>query len=204
MKKIVLLAGLILAISVANARIFVGGALGFGTANDTIDGEKTETRSNFTIAPEIGYVLSDKFDVGVDINLNSMKTKDERPAGGTGKTTGWGINPFVRYSFMELGKFKLKATASFGLGGEKTTQTGTEDLKSSYFGCRIRPYIFYGVNKHIAIFAGLNFLDMGYSYSKQDRTSTRQASDTSGFYFGANAWDVTNTGNFQIGFEWHF
>ena len=60
MKKIMMIAAMMVAAVSANAQVWIGGEVGFNTTTNTVkvNGVSTdETTNNFTIAPEIGYNL---------------------------------------------------------------------------------------------------------------------------------------------------
>ena len=63
MKKVFLTVALAAASLAASAQVYVGGEVGFWR---NTDGNHT----NFNIKPEIGYNLSDKWDLGIGIGFN--------------------------------------------------------------------------------------------------------------------------------------
>ena len=70
MKKIIL-AALVAIVSVsANAQFWAGGSVGFNTSKTTIDGNELDKTNSFTLAPEVGYKLNDKWDVAVALEYS--------------------------------------------------------------------------------------------------------------------------------------
>ena len=70
--------------AIANAQIYAGGSLSLKTNSDA---EST----SISIAPEVGYVLNDKFSVGAALGLYTHSYK------GYGSSNVLSIKPYVRY-----------------------------------------------------------------------------------------------------------
>lgn len=134
MKKLllVLAIGLAAAFS-ANAQLYLGGSLHFGT-NQTFN-DKLEETALIQINPEVGYWLSDKWAVGGIIGFdNGMGRIDVE------------IIPYVRYSLLEMGPVSLFLDGQLGFaissaGGE--TQFG-------FAGVGVAPGIAIPVGDHLS------------------------------------------------------
>ena len=63
MKKVLLSAVVVMMSFVASAQVWMGGSLGldFTSADD-------EVMTTFSFAPEVGYTLSDKWDIAIALN----------------------------------------------------------------------------------------------------------------------------------------
>lgn len=83
MKKIFMVAALMIATVSASAQIWMGGDLGFRSA----DGQD----SRFNIMPTVGYQINDNWDVAIRVGYTKW--------GGAGTFT---IAPFARYTFAQL------------------------------------------------------------------------------------------------------
>ena len=66
MKKILVAAVVAFSSLAANAQIWMGGSLGF----DYTDNDNSKAVTTFTISPEVGYTLDEKWDLGLAINAN--------------------------------------------------------------------------------------------------------------------------------------
>lgn len=79
------------------SKYYVGGSLGYSY------GTNSEVHS-LTIAPDFGYVLSKKWDLGFAV--------DYTYAGGTHYI---GLNPYARYTFLNFGRVALFADGGFSV-----------------------------------------------------------------------------------------
>ena len=68
MKKIILTALVAVASLSANAQVWLGGSLGFNYTKQSIKGGSDASMTTFSIAPEIGYSLNDKWDLALALN----------------------------------------------------------------------------------------------------------------------------------------
>jgi len=159
MKKIVLSAVAILAFGFANAQdsssygfsqgnILLEGNLGFESTNDKNDDTKT---SGFQFNPKVGYFLTDKFAVGVELGIGSAKTEFD----GTDveKESNFNAGVFGRYYFLDLGqRFKTYAEAGVGFG---STKEGLDDAEIKATGVRFNAGL--GINYFISDSFAINF-----------------------------------------------
>ncbi|MDR2085709.1 MAG: hypothetical protein LBP72_00880, partial [Dysgonamonadaceae bacterium] len=101
-----------------NAQIYVGGSLGFTSGNtDPENGDKLGT-SSFSFSPEVGYSLSPDFEVGIALEI--LNEKEDLTPDTESKSSGWGLAPYARYSFVEFGKFSVWGSAALAFGGGET------------------------------------------------------------------------------------
>ncbi|MBQ9361911.1 MAG: outer membrane beta-barrel protein [Bacteroidaceae bacterium] len=114
MKKIILTALVAVATLSANAQFYVGGALGFqGKTNKVDDGKggtTNETKSTFTIAPEVGYSINENWDAGIALNFQ-LKNKKQ------GNTIGGEI--YGRYNYLKTGIATLFVELAAGFNADK-------------------------------------------------------------------------------------
>ena len=98
MKKLVLTLAIVFAgIMSVNAQVWVGGGLGASI-------QKNET--SFSIAPEVGYSLNNKWQVALGANYRFDQTKVDMPDGSVYKnsTNALALQPYVRYVGGTIGK----------------------------------------------------------------------------------------------------
>lgn len=193
MKRILFVVSLVLAGITANAQLFVSGAVNFntGSTKDTND-DKTK-RTNFSIAPEVGYALSDKFEVGLGFEIGTSVTKP--PVGDKQKSNNWEIAPFARYSFLQFGKFSVMARGELYVSGNKTTA----DIKTTNFGLAVVPVLKYDLTDNWALFTNLNFARLAFDYEK-----VKDGDKTTTFGLRGNSGNVFNVGDITVGFNYYF
>lgn len=162
MKKILLAAVVAFSSLAASAQIWVGGSLGANFTTPDFDG--AETLSEFTISPEVGYTLSDKWDIAVAINTNLASYDGE-------SATSFAIEPYARYTFANMGNvsFFLDGGFSFGTTEKLDGETGKATEGQDAFTVGIRPGVKFAVNEKLGLVAKLGWI--GYenvkdSYSK--------------------------------------
>ena len=160
MKKIILTALVAIASITANAQVWVGGQLGFSvTNNDATDKNLTE----FTIAPEIGYSLSDKWDIAIALGDKYSKPED------FDATNDFFVNPYARYTFFQTGKVGFFLDGGFSI---KTGDITVDDVTledETMFGVGIRPGVKFAASDKVtfvASFGGLGYKKVEDEYSK--------------------------------------
>ena len=209
MKKIVLMAAFAVASIAASAQVYVGGSLGFESRNA---GEGTKASMAFSIAPEVGYKLSDNLAVGIQLgysatndgaavgedgennvesvlkNVESME--GNKPEGA--KTYGiFNVAPYVRYTFAQTG------AASFFVDGGVYASflTGGDDsYKGTVFGVGVRPGVKFAASEKVDVVAKLGYL--GWKGGNKDAQANGYAKSA----FGINA----NNTNLELGILYNF
>ena len=214
MKKILLVVGLAFAVMTASAQLYVGGAMGFKTegAGKDSDGNKWgESISIGGFLPEVGYSLSDKMDVGVVLGFVSMSETDWANDNKTGSTrvNSFGIEPYMRYTFCEFGKFSVLGRtglgANFGVGKNfdgDGNQVG-KDANVIGLGFTMTPVVLYKLSDKICLFTNLNFAGLNFNHTIVMYDGEKQGSQ-SNFGIGMNYNNVFNLGNIQVGFVYTF
>ena len=100
-KLLVVLFAIMMATAVYGQKFYAGGSLGF-TSNSN---SKTST---FSVRPELGYVINDKFSVGAELILSAY----------TGGNT-IGFKPYARYNMLTIGKVTFFADGAFAFNKAK-------------------------------------------------------------------------------------
>ena len=151
MKKIVMMAVMAVAAVSANAQVWVGGEVGFGTSH--VNGESTD--KEFFVKPEVGYSLNDKFDVALAVGYSYASEKEFSKSGkkisGSNANT-WEINPYVRYKFVKAGNF-----FAFVDGGLNYSTIHFQGVKNNVnqFGVSVVPGIAYSVSDKVTLVSHL-------------------------------------------------
>lgn len=169
--------------------VFVEGSLGFGSTNDKNSDEKS---NEFNFTPKVGYLLSDDFALGAQLDFGSSKTE----VGGTDTSKGsrYGVGVFGRYYFLDLGqRFKTYTELGFAYSSAENKIT---DLKANGFGAGLDLGLNYFVKENIALTFTLDNV-LGYSSSKLD-VSGAKASSQLNFGIGEVNNPFGGTANFGI------
>lgn len=192
MKKVLLSAVALVAFTFANAQEESKG-FGFSKGNVIVEGnlmlnskndKNTEVKTNnFEFNPKVGYFLSDKFAVGVELGIGSFK---EKTAGTeTDKKSNFDAGVFGRYYFLDLGqRFKTYAEAGLGMtSGKEKAGAGLADVKYTGFNAGAGLGINYFVSESFAINFGLTDI-LAYNSKKWDG-----AKNVSEFNANVNVFD---------------
>lgn len=195
MKKIFMIAAMAVAAVTANAQVWIGGNLGFNTETSKVEiaGFSTDnTTSNFEIAPEIGYNLSDQWAVAIALGYahtegTSMTFGDETV---TGNINAFTIKPYARYTFVKAGNFSAFCD---GYVSYSTAHMQNVENNINTFGIGLAPGIAYAVSPKVTLVAHVGKLGYDHTSYKQDTVVgeakyTNNKFDfniTNSIYFGA-------------------
>ena len=160
MKKIILTAIVAVASLGANAQIWVGGQLGFNYNTVKFGDDKLET-TTFSLAPEVGYTLSDKLDIAIALREDYASQKDGE------SVNAFSVNPYVRYTFYQTGKVGFFVDGGFSVGTQDNIVEDGIIYKSeestTTWGIGIRPGVKYAASDKVTLVASLG----GFGYRQQ-------------------------------------
>lgn len=172
MKKIILTVAAVFALTFANAQDKKESSFGFGKGDIYLGGRisyssddngTTKTTST-TLAPEIGYFISEN--LALTLGLNSTSTDN-----GTNKPSEFDVNVGGRYYFLNLGD-RFKTFTNFGIGfGSYDPDNGSD--KTSLLGVHGGLGINYFITPKLAIDFGLSDV---LSYESAKTGSVKQTS----------------------------
>lgn len=149
MKKLFLAAAMMVASLAASAQVYVGGSLGF-KSEKPYDGAETSTA--FSIKPEVGYNLDEKWAVGIQLGYSSMDDGDN--------TLGQiDLAPYARYTFAKTG------IASFFVDGGLSFEFRTADWEGMVWGVGVRPGVKLAVSEKVDVIGKLGYL--GYKAANE-------------------------------------
>ena len=206
MKKslLALLFAVALAVPAMAENMWVGGSFGYGSNNFSLDDYK-QSSTSWSVEPEFGYSLNEKWDIGLDFEYASKAGVDSiygislSPMIGddTVETKEMGIAPFVRYHVAQIAgvDVMLKGSA-FYAKGEINADGESVDYKA--YGVTVAPVISYSINETWSIGATLDFLNISYIYAEIDDGSGIKPNNK---HFGFNANDGSLI---SVGFSYHF
>jgi len=179
MKKMILAALVAVCSLSANAQVWVGGQVGFAVAHDDASDVNVTT---FNITPEVGYTLSDKWDIAMQIGYNYSKKEDQDAFG------AFTIAPYARYTFANSGKVGFFLDMGFGIqtGDFYSNALGKNYYDETAWHVGVRPGIKFAASDKVTLVATTGFL--GYQAAGDDNA------------FGFNV----NGNNLQLGAYYSF
>ena len=191
MKKLLIITGLVVAGMTINAQNYLGGSLNFSiNATKADNGDKKTTTTNWGYFPEVGYYISDKWDIGIELGGGQTIEKNHAANNKT-KTSNWLFSPFTRYSLIQAGGFELIGKGSLIITGSNTFTN---------YGLQITPVVAYNLNDKIALQANLNFASFGVS-----RNKIKDGGDSAtNLNLGVNTNNLATIGDLTIGFIYKF
>ena len=199
MKKIALSSLVALfAISSANAatNYFVGGS----TAVKLDDDHATLV----SVAPEFGWKVDSRWDLGLAAHFGYDHKYLPTEYGMDGETYAYGAGVFARYKVGQLGGVKLLLKGS--VGADFTTydpeDSDVDAETTTSLNAAIIPMITYDLTESFTLYAQLNFLGVYAGYTFENEDLDQKAGWNMGAF--ADADNVANTKNFQIGFTYNF
>ena len=185
--------------------MWIGGSLGYESSSLKTTGGSNDVDANmFSIEPEFGYSVNEKWDIGIDLAYSTGKgTVDEMYGIKAGenknptKLDKWGIAPFARYHVAKIGDFDVMLKgALFYEKIDAENNDGADKSKISGYGIAIAPVISYSINETWSIGCTLNFLELAYAHYSDDDNSDNKIDN-----FGFN---VNDGSIMSVGFSYHF
>ena len=145
MKKVVLLLFVACVTLSANAQFYVGGSTSLWLGDES---------TNFSLAPEVGYVLNDRWAIGTEIGYVYEKL-------GTIKVHGFGLSPYARFTYLKLGKVGL-----FVDGGLDYIVAKSEYTDAAH-GVRLglKPGVALSLTERLSLVAKFGFLGFDHDYN---------------------------------------
>lgn len=153
----------------ASAQVYVGGQVGVWRNSDA-------NKTTFNIVPEVGYKLSDKVDLGLGIGYNHYYKSGL-------KTNGFGVSPYVRYTFAQAGPVSFFLNGGFGFYTYKTKVGDVKGDAMNSWEIGIKPGVKVSLTKKIDFLATMGFL--GYR-DNDDAAETPFGEKGFGFKLSSN------------------
>jgi len=212
MKKslLALVLAVALAVPVLAENMWVGGSLDYSSDNFKVEypggDEYTTSSTSWSIEPEFGYSLNEKWDIGLDLayaskqgvtELYGLDIQDMLPPGEALDTTEFGIAPFARYHVAQIAGIDVMLKGSIIYASGEAKAMG-EKVDYTAYGVSIAPVISYSINETWSIGATLNFAELSYIHAEMDDGSDITPKSDQ-FSFNANDGSLIS-----IGFSYHF
>lgn len=167
-------------------------------ANTQDDRAETIRRSNFNFTPKAGYFVSDKFAVGLGLNIGASNVEDYNDVNANYEEARFstvGFEVFGRYYIADMKRFQPYAELGIGYDSSKRetiivtddVTVNTELPKYNQFGVNATLGFNYFVTPKIAINFALSDL-IGFNSGKTDVSGAKATTD-----FHAN---INNFNNF--------
>lgn len=149
----------------ASAQVYVGGEVGFWRNADA-------NTTNFTLNPQVGYTVSDKWDLGIGIDLEHNYNRGV-------KANAFSVDPYARWSFVKFGPVSLFLDMGFGVGTYKVKDGGDAQVA---WQIGVEPGVRVALAKNIDFVAHAGFL----GYREADTSFARYGGDGFGFRLNGN------------------
>lgn len=169
MKKFLVAAFMAVFAMTANAQFWIGGQAGLGFQNYKNSADITR----FTIAPEVGYALNDKWDIAIAIGDEYSKAEN------SDAMNAFSVNPYVRYTFAKTGKVGFFLDGGFKLTAGDIYYDNNALNDATQWGLSIQPGVKFAATDKLTLVAKLG--GIGYRHT-QDDSKVYKCSE-----FGVNA-----------------
>ncbi len=147
MKKILLLAAVMLSSLTASAQVYVGGSFGFAS----VKAGSGDSEMTYKILPEIGYNLNEDWAVGVTLGYQKGAcTLGEAQFAQNVDTEAFSISPYARYTPLKWDQVSVFFDGGLGFISMKDT--------GSYFTLGISPGVAISLTDEISFVAHLGFV----------------------------------------------
>jgi len=204
MKKVLLMAAFAVASLAANAQSYVGGTIGFqNNKNNSATTENTVT--GFTINPEFGTALNEKWGIGIELGFGYNKNKTEYvgTAAGTASdessTTRFQIKPYARYQALKWGMANIFVDGGLNFGLNKA-----KDMKAAMdLGLFVSPGVAFNVSESWSIVARLTDF-FTFNFAKSAVPDVAGAPDAPTSISAGLGTGKFTTGNIEFGIYYNF
>jgi outer membrane protein len=192
-----------------NAQVFVGGSVRFNTSNSEHNGTTTANKvSNYSLdlSPRVGKFLSEKLAIGLALDISLSGNKSDVNSETLSRSSGIGINPFLRYYAIKWNKISVFGQGNIGLAFSnsivKSDGITTDGPKVTRIFLSISPGLSYDISEKLSLETSLNILSFGYNYVITKDGSTKDK--TSNFNLGAGLGNIVSVGAITIGAIYKF
>lgn len=173
MKKLMLVAAMMIAAISANAQVYVGGGIGFNSH----DPGKGDSQTSFEVVPEIGYHLDDSWDLGIQFGYGESEADDDIKLvdDDAKKVSAFTIAPYARYNFVKWNNVKLFLEGSIAYSNIKAEYNVGDDIKADVFKIGVAPGVSVNVGPKLTFITKVGWL--GYESKKADYDGAEAVTD---------------------------
>lgn len=153
----------------ANAQLYVGGGVGYGSEKLDVDG--AESVASWKIIPEVGYNFTDDMAVGIAFGWEGSNKGGQK---------SFEINPYFRYTFFNQGMVSLFADATVGYKHYYSNPTAKINGVSTHveeynvFGAGLKPGVAFNVTEKFSVVAHVGFLGWQQDKWKLNGATTKK------------------------------
>jgi len=170
MKKFLLLiAAVMVSVSAFAENWYAGGSFSLWR-----DG--TENETTFTLVPEVGYNLNDRWAIGTGIGYEYLYSDGLH-------TNAFVFDPYARFTFFKAGPVNFFVDGGFGLALGKSKFKDFSGDTLAVFSVGFKPGIAVNLSEKVALVAHFGFL--GYQ-GTNDAGNTAGYTECGGFRFSGN------------------
>ena len=163
----------------ANAQVWMGGSVNF---NRTKANEDANASFKYGIAPEIGFTIAPKWDIALALGYQGAYEKDADTKYYTNMIS---VNPYARYTVVELGKVGFFIDGGFawnhGVNRVKNDYVDTK-VKSNEYWFGLKPGIKFVANEKLTFAAHIG--SFGYNKIEDGESNFGLNVDNTAFTFG--------------------
>ena len=128
----------------ASAQAYVGGQVGLWRNTDA-------NHTSFNLAPELGYKLSNQWDLGLSIGFAHDYNKGL-------KLNGFEVDPYVRYTVAKAGPVSFFLDGGFGFATAKAKKGDRKSDSYKMWQIGIKPGVKVSLSKKVDFIASMGFL----------------------------------------------
>lgn len=190
-----------------NAQIFVGGSAGFSSFTTDYDGITALKSSGYDLNlwPKAGKFVSEELAIGLALKFSKSGSKADA-TDTFNKSTGFGVNPFLRYYAVKWNNFSIYGQGNLGIEySASSVETGgntTDGPKQTVTYLNMFPGLAYDISERFSLETSINILSLGYSYRtiKAENSIDKRSS----FNVGAGLSNIVSLNAITIGALYKF
>lgn len=204
MKKIMMTLAAVAVAATMNAQVWVGGEVGFNSDKTTVKNNgvsSSYSTNNFTIAPEIGYNLNEKWAVAMKIGFTHSEDNGAimamiqeaapgLPINGKLMSNTFSINPYARYTFVKAGNFSAFVDGGISFATIHVNNLSDQMNNISSFGVAVKPGIAYALSEKVGLVAHLGDLSFNTMWTKAKNVDVKVTNNK----FNASFWNAISFG----------
>ncbi len=204
MKKslLALVLAVALAVPAMAESMWVGGSFSYSSDNQEWN-DRSGSATSWSIEPEFGYSLNEKWDIGLDLAYSSSANTDTvygfNPyIGPAFDVKTMDIAPFARYHIAQIAGVDVMLKGSlFYLKSDVELRGVDHTFAVNGYGISVAPIISYSINETWSIGAELNFAELSFMHAETD--DDWEDIKTEQFGFNLNDGSLIS-----VGFSYHF
>ena len=162
-----------LAVPAMAENMWVAGSFSYGSDNQEWNG-RSRSATSWSIEPEFGYSLNEKWDIGLDLAYSSQVNTDTVYGFNPGIGPAFDVKtmdiaPFARYHIAQIAGVDVMLKGSlFYLKSDVEFRGVDHTFAVNGYGISVAPIISYSINETWSIGAELNFAELSFMHAETD------------------------------------